>query len=96
MTDSPKGTNWEARKNAVNAVKAAWLDNNADHLKLIQYCLTCYWDEYLESQDGNAAENFMSQADDAIRSLISLIVDLRRQDFIKQAKTNAPEAFNDN
>ena len=72
---------WEARTNAVNAQKAAWLDKNSDQLKLIQFVITQAYDVYQEADFNTGAYDFMHSTDDAIRSLIATVVDLRHQNF---------------
>jgi hypothetical protein len=76
---------WEARTNAVNAQKAAWLDKNSDQLKLIQFVIGQAYDVYQEADFNNAANDFMHSTDDAISALITTIADLRNQNFVEAA-----------
>lgn len=76
---------WEARTNAVNAQKSAWLDKNMDALKLIQYVITEAYNNYQESDSKNAAIDFVDSSDDAICALITILCDLRNQNFIESA-----------
>lgn len=93
MTTAPNEINWDARKNAVNAEKAEWLDKNCSHLKLLQSHITRAWDEYHEYDGDDAETAFILDIKDAIPSLIKILCDLRQQDFIEQAKAKHPEAF---
>ena len=59
------------------------LQKNSDQLKLIQYVIVRAYDEYQESENSGAAEQFIDTCDDAFRSLFMLVADLRNQDFLK-------------
>lgn len=94
MTDSIEKIDWKARAIAVNAEMASWLIDNTAHLELIQWVITQEYDRYCDSDEPDAAESFMFCADDAIRSLIRVVCDLRQRDFLEQAKAKHPELFN--
>ena len=92
MSDTTPSIDWDARRNAINAQKAQWLDKNDDQLKLIQWVFSRAYDELTEAES-ISAEEFVDQIDDALRCLLTVVADLRQQDFISQAHAEHPEAF---